>query len=66
MKPEYNFSKAERGKFFRKNATLQIPIYLEPDLEAQLSQLAEKQGIEVSDLVAQIVKRDLAKKPQER
>lgn len=59
MKPEYDFSKAERGKFYRKNAVLRIPIYLEPDLEARLSHLAEAKGVEVSELVAQIVRRDL-------
>ena len=28
MKPEYDFSKGERGKFFRPNAELRLPIYL--------------------------------------
>ena len=28
MKREYDFSKAERGKFFRPNAELSLPIYL--------------------------------------
>lgn len=32
MKPEYNFSKGERGKFHRPNATFQIPVYLEPEV----------------------------------
>jgi hypothetical protein len=31
MKEEYDFSKAERGKFYRPNVTLNIPIYLEPE-----------------------------------
>ena len=28
MKPEYDFSKGERGKFSRPNAELRLPIYL--------------------------------------
>jgi len=28
MKSEYDFSKGERGKFFRKNAQLNLPVYL--------------------------------------
>jgi len=32
MKREYDFSKGERGKFFRPNAELNIPVYLEPDV----------------------------------
>jgi len=27
MKPEYDFSKGERGKFFRPNAELRLPIF---------------------------------------
>ena len=29
MKQEYDFSKGERGKFFRENAKLDLPVYLD-------------------------------------
>ncbi len=32
MKKEYDFSKGERGKFYRPAAKLNLPVYLEPDL----------------------------------
>jgi hypothetical protein len=32
MKRNYDFSKGERGRFYRPDAELSIPIYLEPDL----------------------------------
>ncbi len=32
MKKEYDFSKGERGKFYRPDAELSIPVYLEPDV----------------------------------
>lgn len=32
MKQEYDFSKGERGKFFRPNIQLNLPVYLEPDV----------------------------------
>ena len=32
MRKEYNFSKGERGKFYRHNVKLNLPVYLEPDL----------------------------------
>ncbi len=32
MKKEYDFSKGERGRFFRPDAELNIPVYLEPDV----------------------------------
>jgi hypothetical protein len=32
MKKDYDFSKGERGKFYRPDAEISIPIYLEPDV----------------------------------
>jgi hypothetical protein len=32
MKKEYDFSKGDRGKFFRPGVKLNLPVYLEPDL----------------------------------
>jgi|GEM_PF-1648132 len=32
MKKEYDFSKRERGKFYRFGVKLNLPVYLEPDL----------------------------------
>ena len=32
IKKEYDFSKGERGKFYRDDTRLNLPIYLEPDL----------------------------------
>ena len=37
MKPEYDFSKGVRGKFFRSDAELRLPIYLNPDIQAYLN-----------------------------
>ena len=33
MKDEYDFSKAVRGKFYHKDATFHLPIYLEPEVQ---------------------------------
>lgn len=32
MKKEYDFSKGERGKFYRPDIQLNLPVYLESDL----------------------------------
>jgi len=32
MKKEYGFSKGERGKFYRPDTQLNLPVYLEPGL----------------------------------
>jgi hypothetical protein len=33
MKKEYDFSKAERGKFYRSDVQINLPVYLEPELK---------------------------------
>jgi hypothetical protein len=40
MKPEYDFSKGERGKLYRPNAELRLPIYLNADVQAYLAERA--------------------------
>ncbi len=42
MKKEYDFSKGERGKFFNPQAKLNLPIYLEPDIEEFIRKQAKK------------------------
>ncbi len=32
MRREYDFSKGERGKFYRPGIQLNLPVYLEPDV----------------------------------
>jgi hypothetical protein len=58
-KQEYDFSKAERGKFYRKGAELRLPIYLEAKLQNQLERIAQKKGKELSDVVNQLVKKEV-------
>jgi len=42
MKEEYDFSNAERGRFYRPNTQLNIPIYLDPDIENWLQKRQKK------------------------
>ncbi|MGH9800119.1 MAG: hypothetical protein ACRD82_07125 [Blastocatellia bacterium] len=51
MKAEYDFSKAERGKFYRPDAVFSFPIYLDPDVGDFLNELAEQKHVAVQDLV---------------
>ena len=51
MKAEYDFSQGERGKFYHPDAVFHVPVYLEPDVDSFMSQLAEEKGIEVESLV---------------
>jgi len=59
MKDEYDFSKGVRGKFYRKDAVLKIPVYLEPEVRRFLSERAKAKGIEVGVLVNDLLKRDI-------
>ena len=59
MKSEYDFSNAERGKFFRKNASLELPVYLEAGVRDNLTERAKAKGVDVSDLVNDLLKRDI-------
>lgn len=59
MKREYDFSKAVRGKFYRKGAELRLPIYLDPKLQSKLERLARKKGKDVSEMVNQLLRKDI-------
>lgn len=60
MKPEHNFGKGTQGKFHRPGATLQLSVYLEPDVLAFLSAKAAKKGVDIDQLVNDLLKRDIA------
>ena len=51
MKAEYDFSKGERGKFYRPDASLKLPVYLEPDVDTFMRQISLKTGKDVEKLV---------------
>ncbi len=51
MKKEYDFSTAEKGRFFKPDTTFHLPVYLEEDIELFLQHLAEEKGLDVQQLV---------------
>jgi cytidylate kinase len=59
MKREYDFSKAVRGKFYRKGAELRLPIYLDAKLQSKLERLARKKGKDVGEMVNQLLRKDV-------
>ena len=56
---EIDFSQAVRGKFHSPGMTLNLPIYLDDEVEAQLAQLAQGQGIALAELVNALLRQDL-------
>ena len=51
MKPEYDFSKGERGKFYHPDAVYTFPVYLEPDVDEYLSKLADEKDVTIQEIV---------------
>lgn len=50
----------ERGKFYRDNAEMHLPVYLSPELLDRLERLAERKGRDLSDVVSELLERDVA------
>ena len=59
MKREYDFSKAEHGKFHRKGAKLRLPIYLDARVQNRLQRIARTRGSDIAELVNQLVKKEM-------
>lgn len=60
MKEEYDFSKGERGKFYRPNAILNLPVYLDQDVLDYFSGKAKAKGIDMQKLVNELLRKDMA------
>ena len=51
MKKEYDFSKGERGKFYRPGVELNIPVYLEPGIAKVVREQARKSDARIAAVV---------------
>jgi hypothetical protein len=59
MKDEYDFSNAERGKFFRPDARLNLPVYLDSDVRDYLAGKARSKGVEIDEIVNELLRKDI-------
>jgi hypothetical protein len=59
MKKQYNFSKGVRGKFYRPDIKLNIPIYLDEEVSAFVEKIALKKGIGRSAVVNDLLRGDI-------
>lgn len=59
MRDEYDFSKGERGKFYRPNATFHLPVHLDETVYNYFPEIAQAKGIDVSKLVNYLRKNDI-------
>ena len=56
---EYDFSGAERGKFFRRDAQFIPPVHLDPEVLSYLAARAEARGTSLNDLINELLKKDI-------
>jgi hypothetical protein len=59
MKDEYDFSNAERGKFYRPDAQFIPPIELDPEILSYLAERAEARGKSLDQLINELLKKDI-------
>jgi hypothetical protein len=57
---EIDFSGGTRGKFYRPDARLNLPVYLDADVQAYLTALAAAKGVALSELANDLLKKDIA------
>ncbi len=59
MKKEYDFSKGERGKFYRPTAKLNLPVYLDEEVLAFVQRIARRRKTDLSSVVNQLLRSDM-------
>jgi hypothetical protein len=60
MPAEIDLSGGVRGKFYRPDATMSLPVYLEADVQAYLVALATRKGVPLSELANDLLKKEIA------
>lgn len=59
MPAEIDFAGGTRGKFYRAGATLNLPVYLDAEVQSRLSRLANAKGVDFSTLVNNMLRKDI-------
>lgn len=59
MNDDIDFPSGERGKFYRPDATLNLPVYLDDDVRSVLQRQAKEKGVEVNELVNDLLKHEI-------
>ena len=59
MPAEIDFSGGTRGKFYRPGAKLNLPVYLDEQVQIRLAELANAKGVDFSTLVNDLLRKDI-------
>jgi hypothetical protein len=57
---EIDFSGGTRGKFHRTNVRLNLPVYLDADVQTYLAAIAARRGVPLSEVANDLLKKDIA------
>ncbi len=57
---EIDFTAGTRGKFYRPDTKLNLPVYLDAEVLAYLSAIASREGVELSALANDLLKKEIA------
>jgi hypothetical protein len=58
MKKEYDFSEGIKGKFYRPNVRINLPIYLDPENLDFVEKIAKKKNQDIAVIVNKLIKSD--------
>ena len=58
MEKEYDFSNAMKGKFYKKNLKLNLPVYLDNDNLQFIKKIAKKKKSDITAVVNEILRSD--------
>ena len=59
MKKEPDFTNAQRGKFYRPDAQLNIPVYLDNEVRDFVTGIAEQKHSDMSQVVNDLLRSDM-------
>jgi polyhydroxyalkanoate synthesis regulator protein len=60
MKDEYDFTSAERGRFYRTDVQLNIPVYLDQDVESWFAEKAKLKGVNLQSFINELLRKDIS------
>lgn len=60
MPSEIDFSKGTRGKFYKPDLKLNLPVYLDEEVQQYLAAIASRKGLAISDVANDLLKKDIA------
>lgn len=59
MPAEIDFSGGKRGQFYKADAQMNLPVYLDQQVQATLYALANAKGVDLSTLINDLLKKDI-------